>query len=42
MVVKQCKGHGRHATTVGQKSMGNWLFRLFMAWFARGSTTRYR
>lgn len=40
MVVKQFKGRGRRAVTALKPKPGNWLFRLYMAWFFSGIDKR--
>jgi len=37
MLVNDYKGRGRRATVRPDARRGGWLYRLFMAWFRRGS-----
>lgn len=37
MIVELLRGKGRRARPVKEDARGSWLFRLFMAWFARGN-----
>jgi hypothetical protein len=40
MMVQQYEGRGRTAVLVPETSRGGWIYRLYMAWFARAGGGR--